>query len=104
MSGNLLRMTTEELMISCSCSRDAEFRIDLHKSEEFKKPRTLLVLEKVLQYTSNLHGSTPPICIAVPSWLLSLEERETQQYTSHLYCKTPPHLYGNTPPFVQQYF
>ena len=52
------------------------------KSEEFQKPQPLLVSEKVLQYTSNLHGSTPPICIAVPSWLLSLEEREAQQYTS----------------------
>ena len=32
----------------------------------------------------------PLICIAVPSWLLSIEERETQQHTPHLYCSTPP--------------
>ena len=32
--------------------------------------------------------STPPICIAVLSWLLSFEERETLQYASHLYCRT----------------
>ena len=42
------------------------------------------------------YGSTAPICIAVLSWLLSFEERETLQYASHLYCSTPP--------FVRQYF
>ena len=57
-------------------------------SEEFQKPQPLLVSKKVLQ--SSLYGNTPPICIALPSWLLSLEERETQQYTFHLYCNTPP--------------
>ena len=49
----------------------------------FQKPQPLPVSRKVLQYTSNLYGSTAPICIAGPSWLLSLQERETQQYTSH---------------------
>ena len=53
-------------------------------SEEFRKPQPLLVSKKVRQYTSNLYGSTPRVCIAGPSWLLSLEERETQHYTSHL--------------------
>ena len=56
----------------------------------FRKPQPLQLVEKVRQYTSNLYGSTPPICIAVLSWLLSFEERETLQYTSHLYCSTPP--------------
>ena len=28
--------------------------------------------------------------MAVLSWLLSFEERETLQYASHLYCSTPP--------------
>ena len=60
--------------------------------------------EKVRQYTSNLYGSTPPICIAVLSWLLSFEERETLQYTSHLYCSTPPICTAVRPPFVRQYF
>ena len=32
----------------------------------------------------------PPICIAVLSWLLSFEERETLQYAFHLYGSTPP--------------
>ena len=32
----------------------------------------------------------PPICNAVPRWLLSLEERETPQYTSNLYRSAPP--------------
>ena len=59
---------------------------------------------KVLQYTYNLHGSTPPSCIAVPSWLLSLEERETQEYTSRLYCSMPPICTAVRLPFVWQYF
>ena len=58
--------------------------------EEFQKPQPLLVSKKVRQYTSNLYSSTPPICIAAPSWLLSLEERETQQHASHLCCSTLP--------------
>ena len=59
------------------------------KSEELQKPQPLLS-KKVLQYTSNLYGSTPPVCNAVPSWLPSFEEREAQQYTSHLYGSMPP--------------
>ena len=51
-----------------------------------------------------LNGSTPPICIAVLSWLLSFEERETLQYTSHLYCSMPPICTAVRPPFVRQYF
>ena len=35
-------------------------------SEEFQKPQPLLVSKKVRQYTSNVYGSTPPICIAGP--------------------------------------
>ena len=59
-------------------------------SEEFQKPQPLLVSEKTPQYTSNLYGSAPPICIAVPSWFLSPKERDTQQYGSHLYSNAPP--------------
>ena len=43
-------------------------------------------------------GVRPPFCIAVLSWPLSFEERETPQNASHSYCSTPPHLYGSTPP------
>ena len=58
------------------------------------------------------YSSTPPICTAVPpphciagpSWLRSLEERETQQYTSHLYCSTPPICTAVRLPFVRKYF
>ena len=42
------------------------------------------------QYNSNLFRSTPPICNAVPCWLLSFGERETPQYTSNFYCSMPP--------------
>ena len=72
-------------------------------SEELQKPQPLLVSKKVLQYTSNLYGSMPPICIAVPSWLLSFKQRETQQYTSpNIAIRLPfvlqyaSHLYGST--------
>ena len=58
-----------------------------------KDPRRLL-----RQYTSNLYGSTPPICIAILSWLLGFEARETLQYTSHLYCSTPPICTAVRPP------
>ena len=54
--------------------------------------------------TSNLYGSTPPIFIAVLSWLLSFEERETPQYASRLYCNTPPICTAVRAPFVRQYF
>ena len=33
-----------------------------------------------------------------------LEERETPQYASHLYCSTPPICTAVRPPFVRQYF
>ena len=56
----------------------------------FRKPQPVQPVQKVRQYTPHLYGSTPPICIAVLSWLLSLEEMESQHYTSHLYGSTPP--------------
>ena len=51
-------------------------------SEEIQKPQPLLALEKVLQYTSKfVRHYAPHLCIAIPG---------TNQYTSHLYCSTPP--------------
>ena len=72
-----------------------------HLPEELQKPQPLLVSKKVLQYISNLYGSTPPsICIAVPSWLLALKKEKPKsppihlpsvlQYASHLYSSMPP--------------
>ena len=40
-------------------------------SEEFQKPQPLLVSEKVLQYTSNLYSSTPPIHLYLCAFLAS---------------------------------
>ena len=74
------------------------------KNRNSKKTRKDRVVWKVRQYTSNLYGSTPPICIAVLCWLLSFEERETPQYASHLYRNTPPICTAVRPPFVRQYF
>ena len=69
-------------------------------SEELKNPNLMLVSKKAKQYTSNLYGSTPPICISGPSWLLRLAKKGKAnttvhlpfvlQYASHLYCSTPP--------------
>ena len=60
----------------------------------FRKPQPLQLVQKVRQYTLSLYGSTPPTCIAVLSWLLSFEERETP----------PPTCTAVRPPFVRQYF
>ena len=38
----------------------------------FRSPEPAQVASKVLQYTSNVYCNTSPICVAVPSWLLSL--------------------------------
>ena len=79
-------------------------KLFMYFSEKFQKPQPPLVSKKVRQYTSNLYGSTPPICIAVLSWLLSFEARESLQCASHLYCSTPPICTAVRPPFVRQYF
>ena len=65
-------------------------------SEELQKPQPLLVSEKVLQYISNLYGSTFPICITVLSWLLSFAQGKPG--STHPVC-TAVRL-----PFVRQYF
>ena len=72
-------------------ARDVEYS----NPEEFQKPQPLLASEKVLQYTSNLYGSMPPICIAVPSWLLSLEKWKPNS--------APPFSTAVRLPFVRQY-
>ena len=54
------------------------------KSKECRKPQPPLLLKKVLQYTSNLYCNTPPICTAVLSVPLSSLEREILQCSSHL--------------------
>ena len=61
--------------------------------------------EKYWHYTSNLYHTTPRICNAVPSWRLSLEERERRRTRSppictairtYLYRSTPHICIGNT--------
>ena len=59
-------------------------------SEKRQKPQPPLLLKRVLQYTSNLYFSTPPICIAVLLVPLSSHERAILQYSSDLYRSTPP--------------
>ena len=48
-----------------------------------------------MQYTSKLFGRTPPICIAGPSWLLSLQKEKPNS--------TPPICTAVRHPFVRQY-
>ena len=62
-------------------------------------PNPYNLSEKYWQYTSNLYRSTPPICNAVPCWLLNFG-RETPQYTSNLYRNTPPICTAVCLPFV----
>ena len=54
--------------------------------------------------TSDLHGSTPFIFIAVPFRPVGLEETKTPQYTSHLYCSTSTMCTALRTLFVQQCF
>ena len=65
-------------------------------SEECQKP--LLLLKKVLQYTSNLYCNTPPIYIAVLSVPLSTLERENTSILLPFVSQCASHLYRNTPP------
>ena len=73
-------------------------------SEESQKPQPPLLLKKVSQYTSHLYCNTPPICTAVLLVPLGSEEREYCQYSSHLYRSTPPICIAVRLPFVSQYF
>ena len=60
-------------------------------------PQPAQSVYKVLQYTSNLYGITLPVCIAVPSCLLSLEERETPAIQLPFVLQCASYLYGSTP-------
>ena len=74
------------------------------KSEECRKPQPPLLLKKVSQYTSHLYCNTPPICTSALLVPLCSEEREYCQYSSHLYRSTPPICIAIRLPFVSQYF
>ena len=65
---------------------------------------TTTTSQKVSQYTSHLYCNTPPICIAVLLVPLGSKEREKCQYSSHLYRSTPPICIAIHLPFVSQYF
>ena len=71
----------------------------------FKNPQPVQHVEKILQCTSDLYRNTPPICNAMPCWLLSFEEREmapkchnTPPICTTLYCRTPHICTSSTPP------
>ena len=63
-------------------------------------PNPYNLSEKYWQYISNLYRSAPPICNALPCWVLNFGERETLQYTSNLYYSTPPICTTIRLPFV----
>ena len=54
--------------------------------------------KKVSQYTSNLYCNTPPICIAVILVPLRFEQREILSVLLPFVSQYAPHLYCNTPP------
>ena len=74
------------------------------ESEECQKPQPPLLLRKVSQYTSHLYCSTPPICIAVLLEKFALRKGKYCRYSSHLYRSTPPICIAVRLPFVLQYF
>ena len=59
---------------------------------------SLIFLRKVSQYTSNLYCSTPPICIAVLLVPLRSEEREILSVLLPFVSQYASHLYCNAPP------
>ena len=67
-------------------------------SEECQKPQPPLLLKKVSQYTSHLYCNTPPICTAVLLVPLRSEEREILSVLLPFVSQYASHLYYNTPP------
>ena len=72
-------------------------------SEEFpqnnvRKKKTPPLLKKVSQYTSKLYCGTPPICIAVLLVPLRTEEREILSVLLPFVSQYASHLYCNTSP------
>ena len=67
-------------------------------SEECQKPQPPLLLKKVSQYTSHLYCNTPPICTAVLLVPLRSEEREILSVLLPFVSQYASHLYCNTPP------
>ena len=67
-------------------------------SEECRKPQPPLLLKKLSQYTSYLYCSTPPVCIAVILEPLGSEERELLSVLLPFVSQNASHLYCNTPP------
>ena len=68
------------------------------QSEECQKPQPPLLLKKVSQYTSHLYCNTPPICTAVLLVPLRSEEREILSVLLPFVSQYTSHLYRNTPP------
>ena len=67
-------------------------------SEECQKPQPPLLLKKVSQYTSHLYCNTPPICTAVLLVPLRSEEREMLSVLLPFVLQYASHLYRSTPP------
>ena len=96
--GNRCRFS-ESLICSSRVHPPSEIKSNFKfKTLRWRPLRWRLTLSDNPYNLSKKYGSTPPICsavrsricIAVLSWLLSFEERETLQCASHLYCSAPP--------------
>ena len=66
------------------------------ESEECQKPQPPLLLKKVSQYTSHLYCNTPPICTAVLLVPLRSEEWEILSVLLPFVSQYASHLYRNT--------
>ena len=73
-------------------------KIGILISEECQKPQPPLLLKIVSQYTSYLYCSTPPTCIAVLLAPLDSKERETLSVLLPFVSQYASHLYCSTPP------
>ena len=72
----------------------------------FRKPQPPQLVLKVRQYTSNLYGSTSPICIAVFFLTSSLRGKGNLavRLPFVLHLSAPLICTATRPPFVRQYF
>ena len=78
--------------------------LEVRSQKSFRNPNPYWSWKKYCSTPPVCTAVRAPICIALPPRLLSLQEKETQQYTSHLYCSTPPICAAVRLPSVRQYF
>ena len=97
-SGLLSRFGARCERPECQIAGDMGRATRATKAEECQKPQPPPLLKKVSQYTSHLYCNTPPICTAVLLVPLRSEEREILSVLLPFVSQYASHLYCNTPP------